>query len=147
MKKIIIVTVIILGLLALASFIILPKVKGGNEIQTAFEVPNAKNEITLPVVLVDESESTYATIFLAISQRVYLLAKDTPKYKTYIDMMENSIAHQIPLTFTLDKDVIVDSSPIIIKITKAPQKAIDYYNNLYSNSLEPIEVDSPSTRF
>ncbi len=141
MKKIIIVTSFSLGLLALISFIIFPKFKRGDDLEIVFEVPNTKNEITMPVGNVDESENTYATIWLTPSQRIYTLAKDVPDYKTYIDMMENSKVSHAPLTFTLAEN----SSTKIIKITKAPQKAIDYYNDIFRN-VEPVVADGPPTR-
>jgi hypothetical protein len=144
MKKITVVISVTLGLVALMSFIILPKFNGGTDLKVAFDVPNTKNEITMPVISVDESENTYATIWLTPSQRIYTLAKDVPNYKKYIEMMENSRANHIPLAFTLAEGANEDSLTAIIKITKASQEAVDYYNDIFSN-LEPVaeEVAPP----
>ncbi|PKL69623.1 MAG: hypothetical protein CVV30_08720 [Methanomicrobiales archaeon HGW-Methanomicrobiales-1] len=69
------------------------------------------NQITMQVILVDENANAeYTTIWLTPSQRIYTLAKNIPDYKRYIGLMEKSKKDGSLLTFTLATD-----DPSVIK--------------------------------
>ena len=72
---------------------------------------NQANQITMKVIMVDENaDAEYATVWLTPSERIYKLAKNIPDYKTYIGLMEQSKKDGSLLTFTLASD-----DPAIIK--------------------------------
>lgn len=69
------------------------------------------HQITMQVIMVDENANAeYTTVWLTPSERIYKLAKNIPEYKTYIGLMEQSIKDGSFLTFTLASD-----DPAIIK--------------------------------
>ena len=75
------------------------------------DVVNQANQITMQVIMVDENANAeYTTVWLTPSERIYKLAKNIPDYKTYIGLMEQSIKDGSLLTFTLASD-----DPTIIK--------------------------------
>jgi hypothetical protein len=73
------------------------------------------NQIRMKVVLVDENANIeYATIWLTPSARIYKLVKNVPEYKEYLDLMKQSEKEGSLLTFTLD----TEDSSIIKSINK-----------------------------
>ncbi|MDO9549414.1 MAG: protease inhibitor I42 family protein [Methanoregula sp.] len=69
------------------------------------------NQITMQVIMVDENANAeYTTVWLTPSQRIYTLAKNIPDYKIYIGLMEKSKKDGSLLTFTLATD-----DPSVIK--------------------------------
>lgn len=69
------------------------------------------HQITMQVIMVDENANAeYTTVWLTPSERIYKLAKNIPDYKTYIGLMEQSKKDGSLLTFTLASD-----DPAIIK--------------------------------
>jgi hypothetical protein len=75
------------------------------------DVVNQANQVTMQVILVDENANAeYTTVWLTPSERIYKLAKNIPDYKTYIGLMEQSKKDGSLLTFTLASD-----DPAIIK--------------------------------
>lgn len=69
------------------------------------------NKITMQVIMVDENANAeYTTVWLTPSQRIYTLAKNNPDYKIYISLMEKSKKDRSLLTFTLATD-----DPSVIK--------------------------------
>jgi cell division protein FtsI/penicillin-binding protein 2 len=69
------------------------------------------NQITMKVIMVDENANAeYATVWLTPSARIYTLAKNITDYKIYIDLMEKSKKDGSLLTFTLATD-----DPSVIK--------------------------------
>jgi hypothetical protein len=72
---------------------------------------NQANQITMQVIMVDENaDADYSTVWLTPSERIYKLAKNIPDYKTYTGLMEQSRKDGSLLTFTLASD-----DPAIIK--------------------------------
>jgi hypothetical protein len=72
---------------------------------------NPVNQVTMQVLMVDENaDAEYTTVWLTHSARNYKLAKNIPEYQTYIGLMEQSRNDGSLLTFTLDPD-----DPAIIK--------------------------------
>jgi hypothetical protein len=69
------------------------------------------HQITMQVIMVDENANAdYTTVWLTPSERIYKLAKNIPDYRTYIGLMEQSKKDGTLLTFTLTSD-----DPAIIK--------------------------------
>jgi hypothetical protein len=59
----------------------------------------------MKVIMVDENaDAEYATVWLTPSARIYKLAKNIPDYQSYIGLMEQSRNDGSLLTFTLDSD-------------------------------------------
>ena len=82
------------------------------------DVVNQANQVTMKVVMVDEhAHAEYATVWLTPSARIYTLAKNSPDYKSYIGLMEQSIKDGSFLTFTLD----TQDSSIIKSVVKGVQ--------------------------
>ncbi len=78
------------------------------------------HQITMQVIMVDENANAeYATVWLTPSARIYTLGKNNPDYETYIGLMEQSKKDGSLLTFTLDSQ---DSS-IINSVEKGVQPA------------------------
>jgi hypothetical protein len=72
---------------------------------------NTANQITMKVIMVDENANAeYATVWLTPSARIYTLAKNITDYTIYIDLMEKSKKDGSLLTFTLAND-----DPSVIK--------------------------------
>jgi len=75
------------------------------------DVVNQANQVTMQVIMVDENANAeYTTVWLTPSERIYTLAKNIPDYQTYIGLMEQSKKDGSLLTFTLASD-----DPTIIK--------------------------------
>lgn len=75
-------------------------------------------QITMQVVMVDENtDAEYTTVWLTPSERIYKLAKNIPYYKTCIAFMEQSRKDGSLLTFTLD----TQDSSIIRNVVKGVQ--------------------------
>jgi len=73
------------------------------------------HQITMQVILVEENANAeYATVWLTPSARIYTLGKNIPDYKSYIGLMEQSKKDGSLLTFTLD----TQDSSIIKSINK-----------------------------
>ena len=82
------------------------------------DVVNQANQVTMQVVMVDENtQAEYATVWLTPSARIYTLAKNIPDYKSYIGLMEQSRKDGSLLTFTLD----TQDSSIIKSVVKGVQ--------------------------
>ncbi|MDO9324290.1 MAG: hypothetical protein Q7T80_04950 [Methanoregula sp.] len=76
------------------------------------------HQITMQVIMVDENANTeYATVWLTPSARIYTLGKNIPGYKTYIGLMEQSKKDGSLLTFMLD----TKDSSIITSVVKGVQ--------------------------
>ena len=118
------------------------------------DVVNQANQVTMQVVMVDENANAeYATVWLTPSARIYTLAKDIPDYKTYIGLMEQSIKDGSFLTFTLDpqdfstitsvvKGVQPTSSPEEEKAVQVPQPSSpDIVNQANQVTMQVINVD------
>jgi hypothetical protein len=72
---------------------------------------NTANQITMKVIMVEENANAeYATVWLTPSARIYTLAKNITDYKIYIDLMEKSKKDGSLLTFTL-----ATNDPSVIK--------------------------------
>lgn len=82
------------------------------------------HQITMQVVMVDENaDAEYATVWLSPSERIYKLAKNIPDYRTYIGLMEQSIKDGSFLTFTLDTQDSPQGFSIIKNVVKGVQPA------------------------
>jgi len=80
------------------------------------------HQITMQVIMVDENANAdYTTIWLTPSARIYTLAKNIPEYKTYIGLMEQSIKDGSFLTFTLDTQDSSQGFSIIKSVVKGVQ--------------------------
>ena len=80
------------------------------------------HQITMQVVMVDENANAeYATIWLTPSARIYTLGKKIPGYKTYIGLMEQSKKDGAFLTFTLDTQDSSQGFSIIKSVVKGVQ--------------------------
>ncbi len=76
----------------------------------------------MQVVMVDENvDAEYTTVWLTPSARIYTLAKNIPEYKTYIGLMEQSIKDGSFLTFTLDTQDSSQGFSIITRVVKGVQ--------------------------
>ena len=92
------------------------------------------HQITMQVIMVDENANAeYATVWLTPSERIYKLAKNIPEYKTYIAFMEQSRKDGSLLTFTLD----TQDSSIITSVVKGVQPASS------SNEEKAVQVARP----
>jgi hypothetical protein len=86
------------------------------------DVVNQAHQITMQVVMVDENaDAEYATVWLTPSARIYTLAKNIPEYTTYIGLMEQSIKDGSFLTFTLDTQDSPQGYSIIMSVAKGVQ--------------------------
>ena len=98
------------------------------------------HQITMQVIMVDENANAdYTTIWLSPSARIYTLAKNIPDYKTYIGLMEQSKKDGSLLTFTLD----TQDSSIIKSVVKGVQPASspDVVNQANQITMQVIMVD------
>jgi hypothetical protein len=76
------------------------------------------HQITMQVIMVDENaHADYTTVWLTPSERIYKLAKNTPDYKRYNGLMEQSRKDGSLLIFTLD----TQDSSIIRSVVKGVQ--------------------------
>lgn len=92
------------------------------------------HQITMRVIMVDENaDAEYATVWLTPSERIYKLAKNIPDYQTYIGLMEQSRKDGSLLTFTLD----TQDSSIIRSVVKGVQPASS------SNEEKAVQVAQP----
>jgi len=102
---------------------------GGQDTVTATPVSSPygvtpANQVTMQVVMVDEdAHAEYATVWLTPSQRIYTLAKNSPDYKAYIGLLEQSIKDGSFLTFTLDTQDSSQSFSMIRSVVKGVQPA------------------------
>ena len=86
------------------------------------DVVNQANQVTMQVVMVDENTNAeYTTVWLTPSARIYTLAKNIPEYKMYIGLMEQSIKDGSFLTFTLDTQDSPQGFSIIKSVAKGVQ--------------------------
>jgi len=98
------------------------------------------NQITMQVVMVDENaDAEYTTVWLTPSERIYKLAKNIPDYKTYIGLMEQSKKDGSLLTFTLDTQDSSQGFSIIKNVVKGVQPASS------SNEEKAVQVPQPSS--
>jgi hypothetical protein len=80
------------------------------------------HQITMQVIMVDENaDADYTTVWLTPSARIYTLAKNIPEYKTYIGLMEQSKKDGSFLTFTLDTQDSSQGFSIIKSVVKGVQ--------------------------
>jgi len=94
------------------------------------------HQITMQVIMVDENADVdYTTVWLTPSERIYKLAKNIPDYKTYIGLMEQSRKDGSLLTFTLD----TQDSSIITSVVKGVQPISS------SNEEKAVQVTQPSS--
>ena len=94
------------------------------------------HQITMQVIMVDENANAdYTTIWLSPSARIYTLAKNIPDYKTYIGLMEQSKKDGSLLTFTLD----TQDSSIIKSVVKGVQPTSS------SNEEKAVQVAQPAS--
>jgi hypothetical protein len=92
------------------------------------------HQITMKVVLLDENaDAEYTTVWLTPSARIYSLPKNIPDYPTYIGLMEQSIKDGSLLTFTLD----TQDSSIITSVARGVQPAPS------SNGEKAVQVAQP----
>ena len=88
----------------------------------------------MKVVLLDENaDAEYTTVWLTPSARIYSLPKNIPDYPTYIGLMEQSIKDGSLLTFTLD----TQDSSIITSAARGVQPAPS------SNGEKAVQVPQP----
>ncbi len=113
-KKLILIIGIIILVIAVASIYKINTKDSDKAAQSEFSLDVA-NQITMKVVNVDENvNSEYTMIWLTPSPQVYWVAKNTPEYKTYLNLIEHSKKDDSFLTFTL----AADNSSIIQSINK-----------------------------
>jgi hypothetical protein len=92
------------------------------------------HQITMQVILVDENANAdYTTVWLTPSERIYKLSKNIPDYKTYIGLMEQSRKDGSLLTFTLD----TQDFSIIKSVVKGVQPTSS------SNEEKAVQVTQP----
>ena len=78
------------------------------------------HQITMQVIMVDENaDADFTTVWLTPSERIYQLPKNSPDYKTSLGLMEQSRKDGSLLTFTLD----TQDSSIITRVVKGVQPA------------------------
>ena len=96
------------------------------------------HQITMQVIMVDENANAdYTTIWLTPSARIYTLPKNIPEYKTYIGLMEQSIKDGSFLTFTLDTQDSSQGFSIIKNVVKGVQPTSS------SNGEKAVQVPQP----
>ena len=94
------------------------------------------HQITMQVIMVDENANAdYTTVWLTPSERIYRLPKNIPDYKTYIGLMEQSRKDGSLLTFTLD----TQNSSIIKSVVKGVQPPSS------SNEEKAVQVTQPAS--
>jgi len=106
------------------------------------DVPNQANQVTMQVVMVDENaDADYTTVWLTPSARIYKLPKNMPDYKTCIGLMEQSRNDGSLLTFTLD----TQDSPQGFSIIKSVAKGVQPTSSLNEETAVPVAqpVSSP----
>jgi hypothetical protein len=92
------------------------------------------HQITMQVIMVDENvNADYTTVWLTPSERIYKIAKNIPEYKTYIGLMEQSRKDGSLLTFTLD----TQDFSIIKSVVKGVQPTSS------SNEEKAVQVTQP----
>jgi hypothetical protein len=95
-------------------------VSPGTATNQAPDNSTSDHQITMQVIMVDENANAeYATVWLTPSARIYTLGKNIPEYKMYIGLMEQSRKDGSLLTFTLD----TQDSSIITSVVKGVQPA------------------------
>ena len=96
------------------------------------------HQITMAVVMVDENaDAEYTTVWLTPSARIYSLPKNLPDYPTYIGLMEQSINDGSLLTFTLDTQNSSQGFSIIKNVVKGVQPTSS------SNGEKAVQVAQP----
>jgi hypothetical protein len=111
-------------------------VSSGNATNPSLNNSTFDHQITMQVIMVDENaDAEYATVWLTPSARIYTLGKNIPDYKTYIGLMEQSRNDGSLLTFTLD----TQDSSIIMSVVKGVQPASS------SNEEKAVQVPQPSS--
>jgi len=106
------------------------------------DVVNQANQVTMQVVMVDENaDADYTTVWLTPSARIYKLPKNMPDYKTCIGLMEQSRNDGSLLTFTLD----TQDSPQGFSIIKSVAKGVQPTSSLNEETAVPVAqpVSSP----
>jgi hypothetical protein len=105
------------------------------------DVPNQANQVTMPVVMVDENaDAEYATVWLTPSARIYKLAKNITDYKSYVGLMEQSRNDGSLLTFTLD----TQDSPQGFSIIKSVAKGVQPTASANEDKAVPVAQPVPS---
>ena len=98
------------------------------------------HQITMQVIMVDENANAdYTTVWLTPSERIYKLAKNIPDYKTYIGLMEQSRNDGSFLTFTLDTQETSQGFSIIKSVVKGVQPASS------SDGEKAVQVAQPAS--
>jgi hypothetical protein len=98
------------------------------------------HQITMQVILVDENaDADYTTVWLTPSERIYKLAKNIPDYKTYTGLMEQSRKDGSLLTFTLDTQDSSQGFSIIKSVVKGVQPTSS------SDEEKAVQVAQPSS--
>ncbi len=109
------------------------------------------HQITMQVIMVDENaDAEYTTVWLTPSERIYKLAKNIPDYKTYITLMKQSKKDGSLLTFTLDtqdssiiKSVVNGVQPTSSSSEEKAVQVTQPVENLFQEMITPLRQPCP----